>query len=451
MIVVVKRRCHGWALHDIAWASPSLQTNPPPPHPTPPNSSAAVRNASTYRTHLERALPLCFEALHATLRSPTLGRFSALHLEEKVLQVLRTWEGWSIYPPLFLTGLEATFRRKPGDLDAEPEPAAEEELAKERDALLRQARQAGLPITALPAHGQGQGAARPEALPLQEVARRVTHLDRYIKLRAAGKTEAPAGALGGRAGGRERERENLSRYGPSVVAMPQEEEDDDEDVDGVPLDAVAGRTGGSRALRLVAASDSDDSDVDGRPLDPDPAPAGKKRPRANSAFSTSDSSSDEDDDWGRRRRQQQQQQQQQEEEKPEEDGSRNAVTWTPEEEAARRTMLRQCETSLLLLRDELEAEGTPAEEIEKQVQARRVAAVGAWEAKALAKRAGAAPVGVAVVAVQKGPSSSTASRRRSRSRSRSGDKERKRRRSRSRSKSRERRRSRSRSREKARR
>ena len=29
------------------------------------------------------------------------------------------WEDWSIYPPLYITGLEATFRRKPTDLHDE--------------------------------------------------------------------------------------------------------------------------------------------------------------------------------------------------------------------------------------------------------------------------------------------------------------------------------------------
>ena len=79
------------------------------------NSAAPVAGASTYRTLLQEALPKVFDHLNATYR--VLGRMSAAGLEEKVMAVLRVWAAWSIYPPSWLDGLEATFYRKPSELD----------------------------------------------------------------------------------------------------------------------------------------------------------------------------------------------------------------------------------------------------------------------------------------------------------------------------------------------
>ena len=79
------------------------------------NSAAPVAGASTYRTLLQEALPKVFDHLNATYR--VLGRMSAAGLEEKVMSVLRVWAAWSIYPPRWLDGLEATFYRKPSELD----------------------------------------------------------------------------------------------------------------------------------------------------------------------------------------------------------------------------------------------------------------------------------------------------------------------------------------------
>jgi len=42
-----------------------------------------------------------------------VGRIAAENMKERVLKVLRVWEGWSIYPPAFLTGLQATFHMVP--------------------------------------------------------------------------------------------------------------------------------------------------------------------------------------------------------------------------------------------------------------------------------------------------------------------------------------------------
>jgi hypothetical protein len=43
-----------------------------------------VRNASTYRTYLQQALPEIFEAFNTMLRSTGVGRITALEVEGKV-------------------------------------------------------------------------------------------------------------------------------------------------------------------------------------------------------------------------------------------------------------------------------------------------------------------------------------------------------------------------------
>lgn len=46
----------------------------------------------------------------------------------QVMGVLKVWESWGIYPPIYLTGLEATFRRRSIDVDSLVIPP--EELAQ---------------------------------------------------------------------------------------------------------------------------------------------------------------------------------------------------------------------------------------------------------------------------------------------------------------------------------
>ena len=68
----------------------------------------------------QRVLPRVAEHLNGIFRNPALGRMSANGLEERVMLLLGVWESWSIYPPLFLAGLEAAFQRRGVDLDAPP-------------------------------------------------------------------------------------------------------------------------------------------------------------------------------------------------------------------------------------------------------------------------------------------------------------------------------------------
>ncbi|KAI9982808.1 hypothetical protein PInf_006598 [Phytophthora infestans] len=75
------------------------------------NSSAAVKNASLFRTTFQECLPEIMDTLRVAHRSIG-GRMSANAMKDKVMNVLTAWENWSLFPPAVLVGLHATFLRK---------------------------------------------------------------------------------------------------------------------------------------------------------------------------------------------------------------------------------------------------------------------------------------------------------------------------------------------------
>lgn len=75
------------------------------------NSSAAVKNASLFRTTFQECLPEIMETLRHVHKN-IVGRMSAIAMKEKVMNVLTAWESWSLFPPAVLLGLHATFLRK---------------------------------------------------------------------------------------------------------------------------------------------------------------------------------------------------------------------------------------------------------------------------------------------------------------------------------------------------
>ncbi|KAL3151330.1 hypothetical protein ABBQ38_013163 [Trebouxia sp. C0009 RCD-2024] len=100
------------------------------------NSTAPVRNASRYRSHLETSLPDIFESLQETYRACD-SRMTQEGLRRHVLRVLRMWRSWSIFSDDFLNGLQATFLRGTSALSSKkagnPSLAAElEELDNDR-------------------------------------------------------------------------------------------------------------------------------------------------------------------------------------------------------------------------------------------------------------------------------------------------------------------------------
>lgn len=75
------------------------------------NSSAAVKNASLFRTTFQECLPEIMDTLRIVHKS-IVGRMSANAMKEKVMNVLSAWESWSLFPPAVLLGLHASFLRK---------------------------------------------------------------------------------------------------------------------------------------------------------------------------------------------------------------------------------------------------------------------------------------------------------------------------------------------------
>ena len=97
------------------------------------NCSAAVANAWRYRSFIETKLPEMFECLSQTYRS-IHARLKAEQFRKYVLNVVRVWEGWMIYPQAFLTDLANVFLKKPlqakSALDA-GKPTSDSEVARD--------------------------------------------------------------------------------------------------------------------------------------------------------------------------------------------------------------------------------------------------------------------------------------------------------------------------------
>ncbi|KAG5178404.1 hypothetical protein JKP88DRAFT_270519 [Tribonema minus] len=240
------------------------------------NSAAPVRNATSFRTLLQSCLPQVFEALGTALRG-IAGRLTARQLRERVLALLAVWSDWSIYPPLFLTGLEASLMRAPADMAAVEGATAAGDVREEdmdRAALERKARQAGLHVS--------------DAMSALDLFNRLNHLNAYVKAKAAGRA-----------------------LGAEPSAAGDNNSGSDSDVDGVPLaEAPAAAQPAAAAAAAAAESSSDDEDIDGVPLalpppprpplpaPPPPPPAaaaaaaakGKGEKRAHSKSASSDGS-----------------------------------------------------------------------------------------------------------------------------------------------------------------
>ncbi|CAI5739911.1 unnamed protein product [Peronospora destructor] len=75
------------------------------------NSSAAVKNASLFRTMFQECLPEIMDTLRIVHKN-IVGRMSANAMKEKVMNVLSAWGSWSLFPPAMLLGLHASFLRK---------------------------------------------------------------------------------------------------------------------------------------------------------------------------------------------------------------------------------------------------------------------------------------------------------------------------------------------------
>lgn len=222
--------------------------------------------------------------------------------------MLRVWESWGIYPPLYLTGLEATFRRRTADLEALAIPADELAQLEERKIHVMREVRTGTATGAGSSNSskkkrRARGTlthhllgrlhcciglqARIAGLSTQgtllDVARRLKYLDGYAKLKAAGL--ATSSVLAARPDTKEvRHRANPLVSHPLRAApnLPRPL---------VPHHMTSAVLALARGIGLcvwccqslvAGGSSDDDEDIDGVPL-PGPAPPSQSRRRERPA------------------------------------------------------------------------------------------------------------------------------------------------------------------------
>lgn len=270
------------------------------------NSSAAVKNASLFRTTFEARLPDMLDRLRLAQRALT-GRMSASAMRDRVLAVLTAWESWSLFPPMFLVGLNATFLRK-GDerayeaahgVQEAPDAAAHVDEARLRKtcqqagirssgtvpqllARLQWLREFTSPTTAVPATSKARGTdASTGAAPVDADA-----LATSLRAEDADDNDEDK-ALNGES----MDRVDGDRKDDADDEALDGEPIDDDELDGEPLDDEVDEGGNDKSLGRVEDDDAvdgepmDEDDLDGEPLDDEDLSLDKTRGAA-----------DEDDD-----------------------------------------------------------------------------------------------------------------------------------------------------------
>lgn len=221
------------------------------------NSSAAVKNASLFRTTFQEFLPSIMDILRSCHRR-IVGRMSANAMKEKVLNVLTAWESWSLFPPMFLVGLNATFLRKVDE--DEPTSCVRDESVvlneSEEEAIRKRCKQSGI----LASGSSMQMLARlrwlkeytaPQKCPASVPQQNASSLDAKSLV---DQVKRDLDAL--------RKDATLEMAIRSKNARDTQEDDDDDDLDGEPLDE-------QQPIGEHGEGDSDDEDLDGEPLDSD--------------------------------------------------------------------------------------------------------------------------------------------------------------------------------------
>jgi hypothetical protein len=261
-----------------------------------------------------------------------------------VKKLFAAWESWSIFPALFLNGLNAAFYMTESEYlqlqlsIAQQQQQGERDDEEQLDAIRRRAKASGIVVNA--------------SSTIAELSCKLDFCEKYLKR-----------SLGGGLLGLPRGASALSRAaavededdGVLVDGLPM---DDEDDIDGVPMDAV---TSGGFSVRpsnqsafyeLPSSKDYDDDDIDGIPMDlpiqaeydddidgvpisypiiptaPVPTDSSKKESSERKGIVNDDSDSDDSMEGARRN-------------------------------SSNRRKDQELEARLLLLRDQLEARGTP--------------------------------------------------------------------------------------------
>ncbi|EQC39580.1 hypothetical protein SDRG_03014 [Saprolegnia diclina VS20] len=187
------------------------------------NSTAPKKNASLYRTQFEECLPEIMQVLNH-VHQTIVGRMSFNLMRDKVLSVLNAWENWSLFPPSYLLGLNATFLAKKDPSDVDPRSVLGPEILNlSEDRLKRKCKQAGLVSSG-------------------------STLDMYACLAM------------------------LQRFTSVAKAPTSAKNQGDDDLDGAPMDEMPDAPMGGEDDDIDGMpldGNQDDDDLDGEPLDDD--------------------------------------------------------------------------------------------------------------------------------------------------------------------------------------
>ncbi|KAJ1456486.1 hypothetical protein M885DRAFT_517228 [Pelagophyceae sp. CCMP2097] len=216
------------------------------------NTSASVRGAQAYRALFQAMLPDAVDALRRAA-SAAPSRAAAQQLQQRVALTLATWLRWSLFPPLYVHGLEATFFTKCEDDDADPAEKKKKKADDHVEALRRRARQSGVPdVGAAPA-----------------LERRLAHSRAFVKFRTLGAEPAKAA---------EAARLETLEKATALAAEPAR-------AAAAAALAVPKTVSGAWAATATAEEeDVDGEDIDGEAMDDDEADLTALRPKAVLGF-----------------------------------------------------------------------------------------------------------------------------------------------------------------------
>jgi U2-associated protein SR140 len=216
------------------------------------NASAPVKHASNYRQLLQYWLPAIFMSLGAMYRG-IVGRMTAKQVEERVRNVLAAWSDWSVFPPLYLLGLEAVFFMTEAEAQRQRhfvehvQEAGDNAVAgsaAEVEALRKRARACGV-------------IAYKDSL-AAEMAVRVQYVETYAKTRLGIAVDAQVAATDA---DRAVHQQNATTAAITELAV--------EDIDGAPIALDEDIDDQPIAVEDLDGQPIDEEDIDGVPIDED--------------------------------------------------------------------------------------------------------------------------------------------------------------------------------------
>mmetsp|Transcript_15882 Transcript_15882/g.36494 ORF Transcript_15882/g.36494 Transcript_15882/m.36494 type:complete len:571 (+) Transcript_15882:340-2052(+) len=229
-----------------------------------------VKNAFRYRDAIEKMAPDVFAALgqHGSRRI-SLGRMTLQKLKTAVSTVLSAWTNWSVYNPAFLDELDARFHgREVPKVAAEPTPAPDEATKepepekKEAPTIILDQPQGDW--TEVNDEDEEESTHAAESTQTRDIVKEKEKSPESEKPDSRVETESNAVADDKQAAVREEEL-------PTGEGI--EEESDDDDIDGEPLEEGDLDEEGLKMLetyhKVTDIDDDNSDDIDGEPLEED--------------------------------------------------------------------------------------------------------------------------------------------------------------------------------------